>query len=197
MTYRKSYGKYTYAGYEKKDPKRDKNSFRVKSPVRSFRDLEVYQQTTLLSSKVFRLRREFEEAVSPVKIIYDQSAAPDAPGPVSGAPKKASLLEEWDILQKASREIPMRITQSYSEKFTDLTCALARLEAAAGTIALMTSRFDFILACLDAGDSANRSLREEIQSIITGYGRQKIKIINLKKAWARVFARHEPKKDGV
>ncbi len=183
MAYQKSYGKYTYAGYNK-DPKQTKNAFRVKSPVRSFRDLEVYQQTTLLSSKIYRLKRELTDLFS-VKVIQDPSVVSD---PSAGA-QKASLLDEWELLEKASREIPTLITQSYSEKFTDLALALGKLEAAAGSIALMTSRFDFILACLGDQDPANRGVREQIQSMITSYSRQKIKILNLKKAWARVFAR--------
>ncbi|MFH0922387.1 MAG: hypothetical protein V1913_18735 [Fibrobacterota bacterium] len=187
MAYRKFYGKYIHAGYNK-DPQHTKESFRVKSPVRSFRDLEVYQQTNLLSSKVYRLEREFNEFVSPSRVIFRGSAATEASA-VSMA--RVSLAEEWSFLKKMSRQIPVWITESYSEKFTDLSSALGKLEDAVRSVSLMTARFDFLLACLDEKESGNRGLREQIQGIITGYSRQKIKILNLKKAWARVFSRYK------
>ena len=46
------------------------------------------------------------------------------------------------------------------------------------------------------GNSAGRGIREQIQGIVTGYVRQKIKIINLKKAWARVFSRYQGGTEG-
>jgi len=35
--------------------KQEYNKYRVRTPVKSFRDLDVYRQTTLLSSEIFKL----------------------------------------------------------------------------------------------------------------------------------------------
>lgn len=184
MSYRKSYGKYTYAGYQKKTAKPSTNAYRVKSPIRSFRDLEVYLQTTRLASEVYRLAAVFEHGPAACgRIII-------AGGTGQGAHRNGNpefFRGELEILKGAARDIPVWITESYSEKFTDAPAALAKLGRAADAVSQMTSRFDFLLACLDTED--RREDREKIQTLIRQYHIQKIKIINLKKAWERVFVK--------
>jgi len=70
------------------------NSFRVKSPVKTFRDLEVYQQTTKLSAEIFTLK-------IPAKYKNDKD-----------------VIGEIDKLKEMSKQVPRLIVESYSDKFT-------------------------------------------------------------------------------
>ncbi|MDP8212647.1 MAG: hypothetical protein P9X22_05060 [Candidatus Zapsychrus exili] len=191
MAYQKSYGKYTYAGYNKKSKTSDAGNYRVKSPVKSFRDLEVYKQTTFLSSEVYRLSKYFERDSFVSNIIQSEPMASNAASERLIQVDKSFLNEEWQYLKETSRKIPVWITESYNDKFTDIKLALDKLEGAVNSISLMVSRFDFILACLNDDSTDTKALRERILSVITNYNRQKIKILNLKKAWARVFSKSE------
>ncbi|MBU1091450.1 hypothetical protein KKA27_01105, partial [Patescibacteria group bacterium] len=79
-------------------------NFRVKSPVKTFRDLEVYQQTTKLSADIFVLK-------IPAKRKNDKD-----------------VLDEIGKLKEISKQIPRLIVEAYGDKFTDLELAGKKME---------------------------------------------------------------------
>ena len=99
MAYGK-YGKSPERGYGKK---LEYKKYRVKSPIKSFRDFEVYKITTQLAVEIFQI--EF--------------------------PKEAKIYEkEIDILKDLAKPIPKLIAESYGDRFTSLSLALGKLERA-------------------------------------------------------------------
>jgi len=66
--------------------KQEYQKFRVRTPVRSFRDLDVYRQATLLSSEIFKI----------IPIIKRKK-------------KDKCLLEEFEILYSLAKMIPKLI----------------------------------------------------------------------------------------
>ena len=92
--------------------------YRVKSIIKTFRDLEVYRNTTNLSADIVKLK--FSE-------------------------DKILLKEEKELLLKISKQIPKMIAESYGDKFTSLEGAVAKLEQSARFISDVISKIDFIM----------------------------------------------------
>ncbi len=136
----------------------DYKKYRVRTPVKSFRDLDVYQTATNLSAEIFNLR-------IPPKYRRNKE-----------------VIEEISKLRNISREVPRLIVESYSDKFTDLKLADQKLEKAAMIVNMAVAKIDFLNAIME-----DEKLNEELSSVLTKYQRSKIKIINLKRAWNRVF----------
>jgi len=134
----------------------DYKKFHVRTPVRTFRDLEVYQESTKLAAQIFNFK-------------------------IPGKYKK-ELLEEIQNLKQMSKVIPKLIVESYNDKFNDFNIADRKLELAAQTINLIITKLDFLSAFIE--DTKFRNL---LSDILKKYQRNKFKIINLKKAWGRVF----------
>ncbi len=130
--------------------------FRVRTPVRTFRDLEVYQKSTKLAAQIFnfKLPKKYKEEV----------------------------FEEIQVLKQMSKIIPKLIVESYNDKFNDFKVADKKLEIAAQTINLIIAKLDFLSAFIE--DTEFRNL---LSDVLKKYQRNKFKIINLKKAWGRVF----------
>ena len=130
--------------------------FRVRTPVRTFRDLEVYQESTKLAAQIFnfKLPKKYKEEV----------------------------FEEIQTLKQMSKIIPKMIVESYNDKFNDFKLADKKLEIAAQTINLIIAKLDFLSAFIE--DTEFRNL---LSDVLKKYQRNKFKIINLKKAWGRVF----------
>jgi len=143
-------------------PYSDPSRFRVKSVVRSFRDLEVYQKTVALSAEILALR-------IPAKHAKTLGAA-------------------CEKLTGASQEVPKLIAESYGDKFSNLNLSLAKLESAMRLIADIITGVDLLRAVL-AEEKGTKTLLDEL---LTHYQRQKMKILNLQKAWQRVFTRPAP-----
>lgn len=133
-------------------------NFRVRSPIKSFRDLEVYQESIKLAAAVFNLK-------SPAKY-------------------KDEAVEEIQNLKQTAKVVPKLIVESYNDKFNDFKVADKKLEVAAQTINLIIAKLDFLSAFIE--DNEFRSLLFEI---LKRYQRVKFKIVNLKKAWGRVFTK--------
>ncbi|TRZ83741.1 hypothetical protein D4R86_00235 [bacterium] len=134
----------------------DYQRFRVRTPVRTFRDLEVYQESTKLAAQIFNFKipRKYKEGV----------------------------LEEVQNLKQMAKVVPKLIVESYNDKFNDFKVADKKLEIAAQTINLIITKLDFLSAFIE--DAEFRNL---LSDILKKYQRNKFKIINLKKAWGRVF----------
>ena len=130
--------------------------FRVRTPVRTFRDLEVYQESTKLAAQIFNFKL-------PVK--YKEEAA-----------------EEIQNLKQMAKVVPKLIVESYNDKFNDFKVADKKLEIACQTINLIIAKLDFLNAFVE--DSEFRNLLFEI---LKRYQRVKSRIVNLKRAWGRVF----------
>ena len=130
--------------------------FRIRTPVRTFRDLEVYQESTKLAAQIFNLK---------------------LPGEYKG-----KILEEIQNLEQMSKIIPKLIVESYNDKFNDFKVADKKLEIAVQTINLIIAKLDFLSAFIE-----NAEFRNLLSDVLKKYQRNKFKIINLKKAWGRVF----------
>jgi uncharacterized protein (DUF736 family) len=130
--------------------------FRVRTPVKTFRDLEVYQESTKLAAEIFnfKLPKKYQEG----------------------------LLEEIQNLKQMSKVIPKMIVESYNDKFDDFKVAEKKLEIAAQTINLIITKLDFLSAFIEDAE-----FQDLLFGVLKRYQRLKFKIINLKKAWGRVF----------
>ena len=138
----------------------DYKKYRVRTPVKTFRDLEVYQVTTNLSAELFNLKM-------PNKYKRNKNVA-----------------EEMNNLREASKMVPRLIVESYSDKFSDLDLASQKLEKAAAVVNILVGKMDFINAIVDDAD-----FRANLSEILNRYQRNKMRIINLKRAWNRVWGK--------
>lgn len=133
-------------------------NFRVRSPIKSFRDLEVYQESTKLAAQIFNFKL-------PVKY-------------------KEEALEEIQNLKQMAKVVPKLIVESYNDKFIDFKVADKKLEIAAQTINLIIAKLDFLSAFIE-----DNEFRSSLFEILKRYQRVKFKIVNLKRAWVRVFGK--------
>lgn len=136
--------------------------FRVRTAIKSFRDLDVYKNTTMLSADIFRLKL-------PEKYR-----------------KSEKIKKELDILYNLSKNITRLIAESYGEKFTDLKSSLRKLEMAAQICNLAISKLDFLTIVIDEPE-----FRGLLLGILNKYPPNKLKILNLKKAWDRVWGANQ------
>lgn len=132
--------------------------YRARTPIKTFRDLDVYKNTTILSAEIFGLKL-------PEKYR-----------------KKSGLQEELLKLKNLSMFIPRFIAEGHSQKFENLSAGMAKLENGAETINLIIAKIDFIGAVVEDNNFKNTLLE-----FIKKYQIQKRKILNLKRAWNRVF----------
>ncbi len=139
--------------------KQEYNKYRIKTSVKSFRDLEVYRQTILLSSEIFKFISEIKKSK-----------------------KDKQLLEEFGILYSQSKIVPKLIAESYGDRFVDNELAFNKLEQAMRVIANIITKIDFITATADSND-----IKEVLNKILTKYQKQRVKINNLRRAWSRVY----------
>ena len=131
--------------------------FRVRGHIRSFRDLEIYKQTTLLSSQTYDIEL-------PPKI------------------KNKKLLEqELEFLRNISKQIPRLIAESYGDRFTDRQLAYQKLEQAAQQTSQVIAKLDFLIAAVE-----HQETQQVFVKLIRKYQTQKRKTLNLKKAWLRI-----------
>lgn len=130
--------------------------YRVRGHIRSFRDLEIYKHTTLLSSQLYLL---------------------ELPKNLKG---KKLLEEELAILRNLSKQTPRLIAESYGDRFTNMDLAYQKLEQAAQQITATIAKMDFLIAAIE-----NTETKQEFIKLISRYQTQRRKILNLKKAWER------------
>ena len=141
----------------KRRGKLEYRKFRVRGHIRSFRDLEIYKQTTLLSSQIY-------DIVLPPKI------------------KNKKLLErELEFLRNISKQIPRLIAESYGDRFTDFSGGCNKLEQAAQHTSQVIAKLDFLIAAVE-----HQETQQIFVKLIRKYQTQKRKTLNLKKAWLRI-----------
>lgn len=130
--------------------------FRVRTPVKTFRDLEVYQEAVKLSAEIFNLK----------------------------IPQKRSkqIEEEIKTLKENSKIIIKLLVESYDNKFEKIKTAEKELDSTVQIINLIVAKLDFLMMVIEDQEWKNQLLR-----ILKRYQRLKIKILNLKRAWLKVF----------
>jgi len=133
------------------------SKFRVKTPIKSFRDLEVYQEATKLSAQLFNLK-------IPEKYQSEE------------------LNVELGTLKENSKLITKFIVESYNDKFTQIGLASKKLELAAQTANMIVAKLDFLNALVE-----DQEWRDMMAGILKRYQRLKMRTLNLKRAWERVF----------
>ena len=99
--------------------------FRVKTPIRSFRDLDVYQQTLKFAAQIYRLE-------------------------LSKTDK--SLQDDLDTLKEVSKQPPGLIAEAYGNRYTSLELGLQKLEKAAEIISTIVAKIDFLVALAESSD---------------------------------------------
>ncbi len=141
------YNKFGKKGY-------NRNNFRVRSPIKTFRDLEVYQVTIKLSNLLLNL--DF-------------------------------LKDEKNEIKEISERIPKLIAESYGDKFDSFKIAEKKLEEAITLITNIITKIDLLREkfCED------REKKEILDGILIKYNHQKLRVLNLKKAWKRIFDREK------
>lgn len=141
--YKKPFGKYAATARAASSQKRGGYSeggsaanYRVKSPVKTFRDLDVYTTTTLLSSEITRLK----------------------------IPEQLELKAEHEILKTIVKQVPRLIAESHGDKFTNGRLAAAKMEQALRYVTDAVAKIDFLIACLsDEEKNLRTSLLHLIQ----------------------------------
>ncbi len=141
------------SGYYKKAKKK----YRIKSPIKSFRDLEVYQKTTALAVAIYKFT---------------------LPKP------QKHLQEEWDILKNLAKNVPKLIAEANGDKFTNINDGLRKLEYSAQVVTDIITKLDFFQLAIEETEP---EAKETIQKFLKKYQIQRTKILNLKRAWGRVF----------
>jgi hypothetical protein len=131
--------------------------YRVRGHIRSFRDLEIYKQTTLLSSQIYGL---------------------ELPPKIKG---KKLLEEELEILRNISKQIPRLIAESYGDRFSSRNLAYQKLEEAMQQISQLIAKLDFLIAAVEHTET-----KQFFVKLISKYQTQRRKVLNLKRAWERV-----------
>jgi len=130
----------------------NKDAFRVRSPVKTFRALEVYQTTIKLSNILLGLN------------LSD---------------------EEKNEIRKITEAIPRLIAESYGDKFDSIEIAEKKLNEAITLISNIITKIDL----LRENYSEDKEKKEVFDKVLIKYGYQKMKILNLKKAWVRIFTK--------
>ena len=128
--------------------------FRVKTSVKSFRDLEIYKRTTALCAELFTLQ-------------------------IGEGKNSKQLQTELDILTSLSKYVPKYIAESYGDRYSDRALGIAKLEKAAQIISDVIAKLDLINILAE-----EKALKESILKLIRNYQLQRRKVINLKRVWS-------------
>ena len=128
--------------------------YRVKTTIKSFRDLEIYKRTTALSAELFTLR--LPESIDDKRIE-----------------------DELNLLRDISKDVPKYIAESYGDRYTDKTIGINKLEKSAQIISDIIVKLDLINILI--GDT---EFKDAVLNIIRNYQIQRRKTINLKRVWS-------------
>lgn len=151
-----------------------RGNFRVKGPIKSFRDLDVYNKSTELSADIFTLR----------------------------ASEDSGLSEELEILKNLSKHIPKMIAESYGNRFDHFVVAERKLEKTAEVISSIIAKIDFILSVLKKEQSEVVAVNSEegkeiardevgefkkrVEVLLRDYTAVRVKVLNLKRSWVKL-----------
>lgn len=137
--------------------------FRVRGHIKSFRDLEIYKQTTQLCSEIFQLEL-------PANL------------------KNRKLMQaELELLGNLAKYVPKFIAESYGDKFDNRTLAYAKLEKSMRLVSDIIAKLDFLIAMAD-----HQETKQQFVKLIGYYQTQRRKILNLKRAWLKIDAKFHP-----
>ena len=139
-------------------------SYRVKSPVKSFRDLEVYQKTIQLSDEITNL-------------------------PFLN---KESFQKDNEEIKQIAEKIPKLIAEAYGDKFDSRELAHKKLTEAVTLITNAVTKIDLFRERF----KNNKEEKEILDNLLARYQIQKIKVLNLRKAWDRVFTDYKQNEQG-
>jgi len=139
-------------------------SFRVKSPVKSFRDLEVYQKTIQLSDEITNL-------------------------PFL---KNDSFSKDNEEIRQIAEKIPKLIAEAYGDKFDSKEIAHKKLTEAITLITNAVTKIDLFRERF----KEDKAVKEILDNLLARYQTQKIKVLNLRKAWDRVFTNYTQNEPG-
>ena len=147
---------------QRQEQQSSNSNYRVKSPVKSFRDLEVYQKTIQLSDEITHLpfldKKEFQQDAREIK--------------------------------EAAESIPKLIAESYGDKFDSKELANKKITEAITLITNVITKIDLFRQRFinETAKKDSEDVKEILDKLLTRYQYQKIKVLNLRKAWQRVFA---------
>ncbi|MFH1845948.1 MAG: hypothetical protein ABH869_00085 [Candidatus Omnitrophota bacterium] len=131
--------------------------YRVKSAIKSFRDLEVYKKTNQYAAELFQFK----------------------------VPKSAQYLkEEVALLRDMAKHIPKLIAESYGDRFSEPETAFKKLERTAQYFSNVITKIDFLL--MSMGDK-DKEKKDFLLKILKKYQIQRVKVLNLKRAWERIY----------
>ena len=145
---------------DKTNKKMEYDRYRVRSPINSFRDLEVYQKTIQLSDEITSLpfldKKEFEKDNEEIKLIAEK--------------------------------IPKLIAEAYGDRFDSVELAHKKLTEAVTLITNVITKIDLFRQRF----ANDKEIKEVLDKLLTQYQYQKRKVLNLRKAWDRVFSGNKP-----
>jgi len=146
-------------------PSKGRGNFKVRGPIKSFRDLDVYNKSTALSADIFTLQ----------------------------VPQGLGLIEEIELLKNISKHIPKMIAESYGNRFDNFSVAERKLEKTAEVITAVISKIDFIISIIKKIKEKEISDTEEvvefekkINQLLRDYSTNRAKVLNLKRSWVRL-----------
>lgn len=144
-------------------------NYKVRTAVKSFRDLEVYQKTISLSSEIFNVCEKIRRS------------------------KKAlsqRLLEEFETLYKFSKNVPRLIAESYGDRFSDFTKGIVKMEETMRIVSNIVTKIDCLVLLVDSEE-----ITESLNKAREKYQKQRVKINNLKRAWEKARESFSDKKE--
>ncbi|MFC1478764.1 hypothetical protein ACFL57_04825 [Candidatus Margulisiibacteriota bacterium] len=131
--------------------------YRVRSSIKTFRDLHIYKQTNNISASIITI---------------------DVP---EGYKRNKHINEELSELQDTSKNIPRLIAESFGDRFSNPKMALKKLEKSTQLISNNISRIDLLNAVIN-----EQEFKEKLLAILKRYQYVRPKILNLKNAWDHV-----------
>ena len=194
--------------------KTDFRSYRIKSPVKSFRDLEVYQKTVQLSDEITSLsflgKEQFEDDNKEIKNIAEKipKLIAEAYGDKFDSKELANkkLTEAVTLMTNAVTKIDL-LRQRFAEGKEPAPAPAVSSQSPMPTLSafneasgLASSRALYPAAIDGAGavspDINRKSSKEILDNLLIRYQTQKIKVLNLRKAWNRVFTNYTQNEPG-
>lgn len=140
------------------------HNYRVKSPIKSFRDLEVYQKTIQLSNEITNL-------------------------PFLN---KEKFKKDKEEIKSIAETIPRLIAEAYGDKFDSREIAHKKLTSAVTLITNTVTKIDLLREVF----KEEQATKEILDNLLSRYQTQKLKVLNLRKAWQRVFTNYNQDQEG-
>jgi len=189
----------------------DFRNYRVKSPVKSFRDLEVYQKAIQLSDEITNLpflkNDSFTKDNEEIKLLAEKI-------PKLIAEAYGDKFDSKEIAHKKLTEAVTLITNTITkidllrQRFMDdkepspalsSKDPIPKLSAQKATLKPDNNSSSSPAEVVGAGvvsAEIRREAKGTLDNLLTRYQTQKIKVLNLRKAWDRVFTNYPQNEPG-